>query len=98
MQYLLTALAIPAIYFGFNAISRWLSAQANRWDNDGVVRGPGYKLWREHSPRNFATFVGMYRFSAEVWWLFARVISGILVIVLVASILASAFHAALTRT
>jgi len=98
-QYIVLALAIPAIYFGLNAISRWLSWQADRWEDDGVIRGAGFaKIWKEDSPKKFSAFVGFYRFHAIFWWVLARAVPGILVLVLAVALLASAFHAVLTRS
>jgi hypothetical protein len=91
-------LAIPVFYFAFNGMSRWLSDQANRWDSEGIIRGPAYKIWREVSPKRFAFLMGTYRSYAIAMWLVARFAAGVLALALIVSVLASAFHAIFART
>ena len=97
-QFVVIALLIPAVYFGLNAVSRWASTQADRWDREGVVRGPAFKFWRESSPKNFSAFVGFYRLHAIFWRALAKIVPTILALFLAGTLLASAFNAVLTRS
>lgn len=89
--------AIPLIYFGLGTVSRWMSLQADRWDDDGVIRGFP-KLWKDESPKRFAAILSYYRFNAIFWWAVARFLPVLLGLVIFVKILIIAFNSVLTRS
>jgi hypothetical protein len=56
------------LYTSADGAGRFFSDRADMWEKDGVIRYggglPGNKIWREDSPKKFASRIAFQRFTA----------------------------------